>query len=123
MTDKAHEAVVAALAPLCPDCHGDGWYADTETCEDEHGIYPEQVQVQCDHPETLGRLTPEARDMLLLGFAVAELEPRGTWSISRTIAWNYVLVRIEERGEPTIYGSGPTPLAAVNAALEALSDA
>ncbi len=42
----------------CPQCNGDGWFADTGTATDAQGLpEPIQIQVQCAFCEGSGSVT------------------------------------------------------------------
>lgn len=51
-----------ALAPLCPQCRGAGWYIQDGSYLGHDGqTHPEQLQVQCDHSEAIGALGPTGK--------------------------------------------------------------
>ncbi len=114
MTDTITEAAVAALAEglhqsgyneMCANLtlneltHNKG--SPCDSCMQAAGVI-------------FRRYTPEARGKVLLGFTVAEL---GKKANGDTLAW---LIAVRNIAGNVLEGSGPTPLAAVTAALDAL---
>ena len=101
------EAAVAALAKATCTLQGDG------------GLYTAFAVAQ------LAALTSEDRDKVLLGFALAELgfaELRGPHSVAPdNEGW---IVTVNDKAEPwnRHYFRGPTPLAAIEAALKEVGD-
>ncbi len=105
-TDPATVAAVAALAQGLHDC---GW---NDMCAGNKGS-------PCDScvraaGDQFHRLTPEARDKVLLGFALEEL-PDNKWVLKKISGEDYFYLSLYDDVGIADGGDGSTPLAAITA--------